>query len=586
MIAVEVRCPVKRLLQLAAAVPFALHIALLAWFRPTLWKLADRTLCYADWDGFAEMALPGLQPGGALLYLARLLSTTGLCDGWFVVPYLLLHVLAAVLWNRLFPRADGRWNWAGAWLVLVLDAAAFLHLGPDVWIVIEPAYPLANLLGLALVLALLLLGRAVSPCISASSCALLFVPCGLYALLPLLAGRLLLGLLATGCAVTAIPWVYSDVALLPALGYSQAVVNGALLSPAGLWPLLCFLFPVFCRYRAHLPFAFRDRWLLLALPPLFLFLPTHDVRPQLRMERAILANDWEGVLSDFPKDTKLRLAHAYRILALYRLGRLDDELFLTMPHVSHRATDADEVKMDGEILLFAYGLLNPARYRITESVSEKGWQPRHLRLLGDIARVSGEGRLAERYYRQLARCPFRRAWAESRLAARDLPADLAPVEEFAFTWQQYVLMRKDPPFFHFDQQNIETFIYERMLRIQTSPPPNVARMLLAAYLLEHDRQAFIRNMPVMNALCPDGPWPRAWQEGVLARLRELPPGELEETAKTIRPGAFSEDIVARLDRFSAACRSAAERKISESEFAAQLRRDFGDTFWFYDAVVK
>lgn len=576
----------KRLLQLAVVVPFAVHVGLLAWFRPVIWKLADRTLCYADWDGFVEAALPGLHPGGALFYLGHLLSTTGLCDVGFVVPYLLLQALIAVLWNRLFPRNDGHWNWTGAWLALVLNAAAFLHLGPEVWIVYEPAYPLLNLLGLALVLALLLLNRVVSPWISAAVSLVLFVPCGLYALVPLLAGRLLPSLVAAVCAVVSIPWIYSDVALPPTLGYSQAVVNSALLSPSGLWPLLCFLFPVFCWYRARLPFSFRDRWLLLALPLLFLFLPAYDVRPQLSMERAVLANDWEGVLSAFSKDTELRLAHAYRILALHRLGRLDDELFLAPPHISHRATDADETKMDGELLLFAYGLLNPARYRITESVAEKGWQPRHLRLLGDIARVGGEGRLAERYYRQLARCPFRRAWAEARRTAQELPVDLAPVEEFAFTWQDYVLSRKDPPFFHFDMQNIEVFIYERMLRIQTSPPPNVARMLLAAYLLERDKKAFIRNMPIMNALCPDKPWPRAWQEGVLARLRELSPEELAATAKTIRPGALSEDNVARLERFSAACADAAQRQLPESELCARLRRDFGDTFWYYDVVVK
>ena len=580
--------------------------------RPVVWKLADQTLCLADLPGFREAACPGLHPGGALRWLSSLLMTTGLVDAVWWIPYLVLPAALAVLsWRRILPGRVGP-----ALAPFLLTAAPLAHVGSSVWNLPDFAFPMTNLLGFGLVLALYAVLRpfarrggwrltaAMIPCM------LGFVPFGLYApyagalallkgvtageegvrirfvrrILPVLAGFALLAATPASAAV----FVYDDLAVGLAVGYSQSVLNGALLSPFGMWPVLAFALLVDTGApRTGLRTRLLTGAVLCGL--VCLGLPKDDLRTQLRMERLISEDRLEEALEAGEANARpLRMEFAYRVFALWRTGRLEDGLFAKPFSSNHRTTAAQELKMDGQDLLFRYGLLLPARYAAMESVAARGWRPGVLRLLGDAAFIMGERDLAERDWRQLARCPFRggfaanrlRALAEGRGLADPAFADLVPVAEADGAWRELVRTGGRPPFFDLSRDNVETFVYTRLLALKGAPPSReFARLTLAAYLLEKDAKALLDSRSAMDALCPSGPWPRVWQQGALAALSALPEDTRAKVVATLRPGVFTEDEVARFDRF-------VEDVAGGRATPAGLMDRYGDTYYHYDAFVR
>ncbi len=609
------------------AAALAGYVVLLARLRPLVWKLADQTFCLADWEGFCETALPGLYPGAVLRWVSSLLMTTGLLDGWWWVPYVLLPLVLCIGKVRLAP--------------FLLTSASLLHLGTRVWQLTDYAFPLTNLLGMCVVVGLFVALRPLccrgwwGMLVSAGLCSAVFIPCGFYALF---AGGLLVveRLIAArrnwkgwvACAGTAAllvlapvwvsAWVYDDVAVGLAIGASQSVLSGALLDPFGFWPVIAFgmlgwelvgadvvgtarravrqstpsgqlgepTLPVW-RFGGRLGEPTLPIGMVLC-GLVFLGLPPEEVRPQLRMERLMLERRYtEALADDDTNENPLRMSLAYRVLALWRTGRLENDLFRRPFTSFHRSSPAQGLKMGGEWLLFEYGFLLPARQQTMELVSARGWQPRYLQLMGDVAFLTGESALAMRNWRQLARCPFRGELAQRRLAAVTAGKGLG---DPAFTefrsvmmlnrvWDETLRTRSEPPFFYFQDSNVENFVYGRCLTVVSSPPPEVARLILAVYLLEKDAKALVGSRGIMDALCPQGTWPRLWQQGMLACLGACDAAERNEIVASLRAGVFSQEEVTRYDAFVADLKKAEKTPV---DFFAR----YGDTYYFYDAFVR
>jgi len=602
---VQIRPSARLLAGVLAAGAAACYAAAVLCLRPVVWKLADQAFCLADAAGFREAACPGLYPGGALRWLSALLMATGLSDACWWIPYLLLPpALAAASWFRVFPRRV-----LPAVAPFLLALAPLLHVGTYIWHLPDFAFPATNLLGLALAYALVAAlrpwtRRAWGLPAACALCALGFVPFGLYAPYAgvlLLLGRLLegrprpgalAGMLAGAALLAAAPfaasaWVYGDLDVALALGHSQSVLNGALLTAFGAWSVAAALLPALPE-PGRVPAAARLACALAACGCVLLGLPRDDLRVQLRMERCVAEGRFGDALAAGAANPRpLRMEFAYRVLALWRTGRLESDLFAKPFTSFHRTTQAEEVRMDGQDLLFHYGLLLPARYVAMESVAARGWRPGCLRVMGDAAFVMGETELAVRNWRQLARCPFRGAFARRRLAAAeagrglddDAFADLRPVAGGAAFWRGLVETRPQPPFFDLGRDNVETFVYGRLLALKGLPPREFARLVLAAYLLEKDAKALALSRGVMDMLCPEGPWPRAWQQGVLAHLASLPEAERAAFVATLRAGVFSAEEVERFDRFVADANA-------PGADPADLRARYGDTYYHYDALVK
>lgn len=571
--------------------------ALAAGWAPVLWKLAAQTLVFADAAGFRELAAPGpfSYPGGALSWLARLLASTG-WTAWGWAPYAVGSFLASLLLAALFPRTAR----GGGAVLLALPAFVLLAppllAGTTIWLLPDSSMGWANLLGLSLVAALAAAGRRLRgpwPLLLLPLGVLGSVPCGVYA--PL--GVLLAMLCAEGASRPATRWTVRTAAVaqfalaLPlagALFYADLSAANAWIHGGALFAhvrfsalnaanLLCVLALAglalaeaaqargWKGWTPPWPRVARFRWaalLVLAVGGLAAATACRfDLRPQFRVERMGVARDWAGVVAyEDSRDEPMRMEVAWRILALHRLDRLPQDL-LARPVLSfHGTTPAEEYHMDGFELLFGWGLLNPARRWVHQMIPEKDWQPRHLQLLGDRAILTGEWPLAERKFRQLARCPFLSAYAADRLAflrthrPGEVPDDLRGLARDA-----RALGRDDVAeervFFN-SLNNPESLVYRRYAEL-VHCPAELAPTRLAAILLDRRLQVLARNPRLVAALYPDGRMP-----DIVRQAFDVATG---------RPAS-------QRDAFHAALRSATD----QDAFVARWSK----TYYFYAELVK
>ena len=573
----------------------------------------------------------------------------GLSWGDLVFWGLLAGICA--LWRfAAFPRLRGTFWEILALAPLLATVAPLLNVDTHLWTLPDRAFPYTNLLGLGVILGILAVGRrwtAQRPgrvLLAVALCGALYVPLGLSA--PL-AGIVLLfdstrkwrflwwhplayGLLASEMGMVH-GWVYDDLAWGYALGMSQSFLNGAWLDPFGFWPTLvlplliggavlssvaisnprsrgtrdptkpghfgrdarplrAFFASAFsrtlhaCNWKIRLP---CQCVVCLIVSALIALNRPISLAPQLDMQRALRAGDFEGVLRvEDKREIPPRMETAYRILALCRTRRVAEDLFRWPMSVRPASTVADEFKMDGFDLLYNYGFLLPARLAILESAAASGDRPVHFRLLGDIAFLRGETRLAERAWRQLARCPFRQDEAHARLEAlasgqglrHPALAPLNPIAQYAMTWEDTVSRQPEPPFFKGAERNVEQFIYGRMLTVKSAPPPMVCESVFAAYLLMCDTEAIVRSRAMMDALCPTGVYPKTWQQALLAYVSSLPETSRDAFVSTLRNGVFSETEVASFDSFVTRLKDAADVR--------QLLETFGNSYWFYEVASR
>ena len=192
--------------------------------------------------------------------------------------------------------------------------------------------------------------------------------------------------------------------------------------------------------------------------------PPSGLKGQLQMASAVFDGRWRDVLAvDFDKEDPYPLSRAYFTLALYRLDQCKGARARYGLPKDFYANEADELSMDGFLLLHHYGCVLPARRWAMEQAMQYGWNPMVLDCLGEIALLRGLTAEARKYYLELARMPFLRRKALRRLdeiararRVNDFP-DLIPLAEDNAMLDLYA---KERGLIAFDNtQNVEGFVY-------------------------------------------------------------------------------------------------------------------------------
>lgn len=299
-------------------------------------KLADMTLVLADAAGFAELAAE--HPLGCLDWVTRLLAATGLT--WWGIPVLLgLVALAQFLGWRATRNAA-----FAACLPALLVVVSVTTLGSDIWTLQHPSFLTVHLFWYA----------------SAAATCWMF------------GRRALFVWIALPLAIAAIGrWCWGDLAwsetvsaaFLPVPGLGTATITTTFF--VCLAALLMFSGRKFLsdaegfRVSAVRRFAAAGVVLIAALIG---FAATDDCRDLLKMERLAIANDFAGVLKVAPKKPRpCRMETAWRLLALFRLDRLDYDLWRYPMIGSFHDVPGALMDTNGPDLLFQYGLVLPAR---------------------------------------------------------------------------------------------------------------------------------------------------------------------------------------------------------------------------------
>ncbi len=511
-------------------------VAVLAFlYAPIVWKLAQQTLFYADYEGLCELLTTRVAPGGVLDWVARGCQVTGLGSyAW------LLHGLVAagtiLLWRSVFARERQGLGPLLAFPAALLPVFPPLLVGTAMWLVDDYSAGFRNTFGLWVALGVYAGARRLPPWSAALAAIVLFPWFGFYPILGAMAASVWCWPLVVVPALFSV-FYYDDVSLEIVYLGSSAILDRLRLCALNAWSagaFLCFFIAAAidrreadvlarllakgsralaartpARFRSSLTLTPRRRAAVLAGAAALLVVglwecrPKPDLRSQMEREHAVVEGRWEDVLAVKPRNgNALRMESAYRILALSRLGRLPEHLFDEPLWSSQESTDAQEELMDGHELLFAYGLLLPARRYLYETMATKDWMPRHFQILGDIAFLFEENALAERNYKLLLRCPYYRDIARSRLASLHAPKPKLPpsLERVAALARVVNVMLANNKVEFFDiQQNAEQLIYNHFVNVKNCDA-DTAKFCLACMLLKKKHDTLALNQNLLEAL--------------------------------------------------------------------------------------
>ena len=138
---------------------------------------------------------------------------------------------------------------------------------------------------------------------------------------------------------------------------------------------------------------------------------------ELRMQRCIEQNDWQGVVDEaaLQKDEPTRAIVMMRNLALSRLGRQADEMFL-YPNGSKRYEAPFNMRLMlcvGPMIYYHYGMINYSARLSTEMGVEFGWRVENLKLLAKCALLNKEEGRARKFLNLLKHTTFYGSWTNS-----------------------------------------------------------------------------------------------------------------------------------------------------------------------------
>jgi hypothetical protein len=233
---------------------------------------------------------------------------------------------------------------------------------------------------------------------------------------------------------------------------------------------------------------------------------------ELAMQRSIARQDWQGVLEEAKqqKDEPTRAIVMMRNLALSRLGRQGDEMFLYR-NGSKRYEAPFGMRLMlvvGPLVYYEYGMLNYCNRLCTEMSVEFNWSPEHLKLMTKCAALSGEGGLARKYNELLKQTTFFGSWAkhaepwlESRERAAGDP-ELAPVAH---------MMHYDE-LLGSDQGFVERFLMQNLAKSTYIGDPVFQEQALLATFWTHDIQQFWRRFTDYIRVHRNARMPRYYQE--------------------------------------------------------------------------
>jgi len=216
----------------------------------------------------------------------------------------------------------------------------------------------------------------------------------------------------------------------------------------------------------------------------------------------------------------------------------------------------------GEVY-YHLGLINTAQrfaFEAMEALPNYQKSVRSVKRLAETNIINGEYALAKKYLHLLQKTFYYRHWATNAL---ELIKDEKNIENhLEWGWLRKARIQND---FLFSEQEKENMLGQ----LFTHNPENrmAFEYLLASALLKKDLQSFIRFYPLSKSL-DYKVIPKHFQEALLY-IWEV---TNEDKSKSI-PYPISSTIKARLDAY--------KRLYGNTRDARLMKKDFGDTYWYY-----
>ena len=569
--------------------------ALLIFEADFLWKLQEQNL-HLDTPIFfkEQMAVPGGLLSWAGTWLTQLffypwLGTLVLCACWLLLMWLVKRAFA--LRNEWLPLALAP---VGLLLLTIVD------MGYWVYLLKLPGHAFVGTLGAIAVAALLWAFRALAnfnfqwSMVNGRSLRLLFIAVTAFAGYPLLG--------IYGIAATLLMGLYTWRFDQP----MKAKVAGSALAAAGaaLAPLLCYHYAYHETnlaniYYAELPLYFlQEEYHAYYLPyyglALFFVLMVlirldgikrfrriaaqvlvlgaliwavvnywykdENYHHELRMQRCIEQNDWQGVVSEaaLQEDEPTRAIVMMRNLALSRLGRQADEMYL-YPNGSKRYEAPFDMRLMlcvGPMIYYHYGMINYSARLCTEMGVEFGWRVENLKLLAKCAILNKEEGRTRKFLNLLKHSTFYDDWVEE---AREMDELKTVAHMMHYT-----------NFLSSDNGYVERFLMERLAESTYKDDALFQEQTLLASMWTKDIKQFWYHFRDYLDLHPNARLPRYIQEAAYLY------GKLEGR-EAIDQMPIDQSIKQSFENFM---QTAARYDNMEADVVREGMKSYSDTYYY------
>jgi hypothetical protein len=299
-----------------------------------------------------------------------------------------------------------------------------------------------------------------------------------------------------------------------------------------------------------------------------------NFRTELKMNKAIEANDWEEVvrLGKQQKTAPTRLIIMDYNLALFKLGRAGDEMFaVNQGSVVAQTNRPDMIMMHlgAKPVYFQYGKVNYCYRWCMEDMVEYGMTVQGLKYMVKCAVGMGDFALAQKYNNVLKKTLFHKAWANEYQQYIDTPKSFLEIPE----------IKAIKPLLAYenlldgDGGLLELYVLNSFAFMQGGPP-DIVELSIQCNLVLKNIERF---------------WPRYF---LYARTHDRIPVHYQEAAILY---AYLENrdasklktdagVIERFDRLLAMSKLYEDKP---DEFNAKMfKPQFGNTFWYYYFFVK
>ncbi len=291
---------------------------------------------------------------------------------------------------------------------------------------------------------------------------------------------------------------------------------------------------------------------------------------ELAMKRCLDRVDWNAIVdcAQTANGESTRAMMMMKNLALFRLGRLGDEMYL-YGNGNQRGNTPLPIRMVqvvGKALYLHYGLANYCYRWCTEDGVEYGWRTETLKLMTQCAIVNREPQLARKYIGLLKLTRYHKDWAERQEQLVSQPQLVVKDPVYA---PILPLMGYDNSL-NSDLSIVETFLMNHLART-VSDQPQMQELSLVGALWRKNIPLFWARFFQYLQLHPGQHVPRHYQEAAYLYTQlehQVDPAQLP----------LDESVGQNYQRFTERVQQypgASEQYLSEA-----LRTEFGGTFYY------
>jgi hypothetical protein len=292
---------------------------------------------------------------------------------------------------------------------------------------------------------------------------------------------------------------------------------------------------------------------------------------ELAMQHHIANLNWNGVLEEavVQKDEPTRAIVMMRNLALSRLGRQGDEMFLYRN--GSKAYDAPFgmrlMLVVGPMIYYQYGMLNYSNRLSMEMGVEFGFRTEDYQLLVNCALLENDQPLARKYIGILKQTLFYRDWAEQAEALLGHPELIAKDGER----EPITHMMHYSNSLGGDQGDIERFLMRQLAKSTYTDDPIFQEQTLLATLWTKENNQFWARFSDYVRLHRQGAIPRYYQEAayLFGIIEERPESSMFPVDASIKDG---------FERFASMMENYDGRDVSVAR--EEVYPFFGDTFYY------